>query len=119
MPKMVTIGAAPGYKPDGKGTEKALQIKAYGLIKDKGNLVVSYQTAIQNIRNSKGMYELKEAKAAPVAVVEMKLEDRSLDELKVMMLSLGVKTEKQMSKTDVIMLIQKKLDEVEITEDEE
>lgn len=121
MPKMVTIGPAAGFKVVTKGQEKAVQIKAFTLIEAKGDVRVSYQTAIQNIKLSGGMYEIKtDLPTSEVkADIEVGLNDRSLQDLKVMMLSLGIETKKQMKKADVVGLIQAKLDETDITEDEE
>jgi len=92
---------------------------AFEAAKKKGPLVMDYVTAMENIQNSGGMYAIvPEGPVAPAAMAPRSLDDMDLTELKVMMLSLGVKTEKQMKKTDVVRLIKAKMAEIDIVEDE-
>ena len=42
----------------------------------------------------------------------------TVGQLKVMLASLGIKTEKKMKRVDMIGLIQRKLDEIEVEDDE-
>lgn len=114
MPKMLKIGANPDWRSSGAAGE-AETMKA---IKAAGPLEVPYLTALENIRASNGMYRVL-PDTEPVKVkVDTDLNELSMQELKVMMLNLGVKTAKQMTRAQVIALIEKKLDEVEITDDE-
>lgn len=111
MPKTVTIRPAKGFKSDdpaAKALHKSLKPK-----------VVSYQTALENCRLSGGMYEIAPEKTAPAASQLPTLEDMSLDDLKVLMLQTGIKTEKQMTRSQVITAIRGKLEKVELTEDSE
>ena len=109
MPMMVKIVADPDFKPS--ANEKA----AFAEIKAKGAVEVSYQVAMDNVRLSGGMYKIEEA-AAPPSIVR-NLEDMDTQELKLMMLQLGVATEKQMKRAEVITMIRVKLDQVEITDE--
>lgn len=110
MPKLVTIVKNPDFEI--KHGDKAI----YDAIKPK---VVSYQTALENIRLSKGMYMISTAKAeAPVGAAP-RLEDMDIADLKVLMLQTGVKTDKQMTRSQVITLIRRKLESVELVEDQE
>lgn len=112
MPKMVRLAANPDFKPE-TDEDKA----AYAAAKKKGPFEVAYVTAIENIRNSRGMLHLhyvEPVEAAPPG--PRRLEDMDLDELKVMMLSLGIKSEKKMKRDDVVRLIRSKMTEIEIEE---
>ncbi len=111
MPKMVEIHANPSFDN--------VRDQAYLEIKSKGVLKVSYQTALENIRLSGGRFAILPEKKDKAARINVDLEDMDLDDLKVMMLSLGVKTQKKMKRTDVITLIRTKMAEVEIVDDEE
>lgn len=113
MPKVVKLAPNPDYK-----AETAEDKATFEAVKKRGKFDVSYVTAMENIRNSKGMLTVDyiEPEAAPVPGPR-RLEDMDMDELKVMMLSLGIKTEKKMKRADVIGLIRSRMDEVEI-EDE-
>lgn len=118
MPKMVKIAANPDWRAAGSPEEKAAASAAMTAIKKAGPVEVSYLTAIENIRTSGGMYRIL-PDVAPVKVkVDTDLNELSMQELKVMMLNLGVKTEKQMARRDVIALIERKLDDVQIVDDE-
>lgn len=110
MPKTVTIVKNPNYEI--KHGDKAI----YDAIKPK---VVSYQTALENIRLSKGMYMISTAKPEPAASTAPRLEDMDLADLKVLMLQTGIKTEKQLTRSQVITLIRKKLEAVDLVEDQE
>ena len=113
MPVMVKLAANPAYKPT--DATKA----DYALVKKQGEQSVDYVTAMENIQNSSGMYAIvPESPVAPSPMAPRALDDMDLSELKVMMLSLGVKTEKQMKKSDVIRLIKSKMEEIDIVEDE-
>lgn len=119
MPKMVTIGPSDTFKAKGSQEEKAAANASFKAIKKAGKVRVSYQTALQNVRNSGGMYEIYPDKEPRKVQVETDLNDMEPGELKVMMMNLGVKTEKQMKKSDVISLIKRKLGEVEIIDDDD
>ena len=115
MPKMVSIGANPDWRPSGESADadKAL----FAAIKKQPPLRVDYLTALENCRASGGMYRIL-PETQPVKVkVDTDLNELPLQELKVMMLNLGVKTSKQMKRSEVITLIEKKLDKVEILDD--
>lgn len=113
MPKLVTLAANTAFK----ATEETKA--AFEAAKKKGPLVMDYVTAMENIQNSGGMYAIvPEGPVAPSPMAPRSLDDMDLTELKVMMLSLGVKTEKQMKKTDVVRLIKAKMAEIDIVEDE-
>lgn len=118
MPKMVHITHNPDFRVDKSAPDADAQTKALAEVKKAAPVRVDYVTALENIRISKGMYRIL-PEAQPVKVqVDSNLAEMSLQELKVMMLNLGVKTTKQMSRSQVITLIEKKLDEVELVEDE-
>lgn len=111
MPKQVKIRPAKGFKSDDE--------KLKALHKTLAPMTVSYQTALDNIRKSGGMYEMAPETPAVDTPKAPALEDMSLEDLKVLMLQTGVKTEKQMTRAQVITLIRKKLDAVELVEDDE
>ena len=113
MPNTAIIEVNPDFKPTGKD-----ETEQFAIAKKMGEKEVTYTTAVEAVQNSNGMYRLKsiipdDKGQAPV----QRLEDKPIDELKVMMLSLGIKTEKQMKKSDIVMLIQKKLDEIDVIDE--
>lgn len=111
MPKMVSIHANPVYENK--------RDPGYAAIKKAGSKKVPYQTALENIRNSEGRYAIEPEKRDKPQRINTELEDMSLDDLKVMMLSLGIKTQKVMKKSDVVTSIRTKLADVEIVEDDD
>ncbi|MFV1593278.1 hypothetical protein VWZ88_12520 [Phaeobacter sp. JH20_36] len=119
MPKMVKIGSNPDWRAKGEAATHSEQRENFKAIKAAGALEVSYQTALENIRQSGGMYRILPDQEPQKVKVETDLSDLSMQELKVMMLNLGVKTQKQMKRSEVIELIERKLDEVEILDDED
>lgn len=114
MPDMVQIAFDPAFKPDTKEDKEAVEAA-----KKAGPKTVSRVTAVEAIRNSRGLYRIVAAEPEATAITEVRLEDRSSDELKVMMLSLGITPRKQMKRTEIITLIQSRLDAVEIVGDDE
>lgn len=113
MPVMVTLAANPAYQPTAE--TKAV----YDEIKKKGPFLVDYVTAMENIANSGGMYAVVSQAAESAKAEVRRIEDMSLDELKVVMLSLGIKPEKQMKRTDVVRLVLSKMTDIDIVEDGE
>lgn len=114
MPLVVKVVPDPDWKPEGTEAEKSAQMAIYKGLKP---LEMAYTQAVENVQAHKGRLKIvkkEDEKAAPAMVP---LEDRSLQDLKEMMLSLGVKTEKQMTRSQVIQVIRKKLDAVEVVED--
>lgn len=110
MPKLVTIHANPDYEQKND--------KDYLAIKKAGPKVVWYQTALENIRLSEGRFQIQPEQTQKAARINTDLEDMDVNDLKVMMLSLGIKTQKTMKKSDVIKSIRGKLEGVEIVEDD-
>ena len=76
-------------------------------------------TAFENIPLSGGMYRIKQegVPEASAPLKAMSLDEMSNEDLKVMMLKLGVVPQKQMKRPEVIKMIRLKLAEVEITEE--
>ena len=112
MPKMVRLAAAKGYKP------KTEQDKAnYEAIKKLPVREYDYVTAMENIENSGGMFEIvPEETAAVAATGPRSVDDMSNDELKLAMLSLGIKTEKKMKRSDMILLVKSRMMEIDVDE---
>lgn len=111
MPHEVTITVNKDFKPSGPA-EKAQFEEA----KTIGDKKVSYQTAIEAVRNSRGLYEIKD-EGGVIVTPSVWHAGKSNQELLAMLLGLGVKTEKQMKKSEIIGLIEKKLGEVEVEDD--
>jgi len=110
MPKIVTIHANPDFEH--KRDEE------YKAIKLGGEKKVAFQTALENIRNSGGRFSIAPEKKDKAARINTDLEDMDTQDLKVMMLSLGIKTTKVMKRSEVITSIRTKLADVEIVDDE-
>ena len=115
MPAMAIIEVDPAYKPGTPDDREQLEIA-----KRMGPREVEYQTALENVQNSRGMYRIKPDTSTrpvdlpPATVPFGRLEDRSNEDLKLMLVQLGVRTEKQMRRSDIIRLINMKLEAVEI-----
>ena len=113
MPKMVKLAANPAFKPE-NDDDKAI-LKA---VKAKGAVEYDYVTAMENMANGRGLYVIVPDEPEVATTAPRRLEDMSLEELKVMMLSLGIKTEKQMRRSDVERLVRAKMAEIDIVEEE-
>lgn len=113
MPKMVKLAANPAFKPATDEDKAAL-----AAVKAKGAVEYDYVTAMENVANSRGLLVVVPDVAETQAMAPRRLEDMSLEELKIMMLSLGIKTEKQMRRADVERLVRSRMAEIDITEEE-
>ena len=114
MPRMMTIEANPNYQP-----ETPEQRAAWAAAKAGGRKTVAYVTAMENIRQSGGLYVPIMPDEAEVQAAPRRLEDYSMEELKLTGINLGIKTEKRMKKADWIALIRRKLDEVDVGDEDE
>lgn len=113
MPKLVKIEVNPEFKAQTAQEKAALEAA-----KKSGQIEVSFATAMENIRQSGGLYRVVPTIQPEAAAKPRRLDEMPNDELKLMMLNLGIKTEKQMKRADIISLIQTRLDAVEVLEDE-
>lgn len=111
MPKLVKVAASDDYKP-ANAEAKA----AYEAAKKAGVKSMPYVTAMENIKLSDGMFKIV-AEEQALSVSVQSLEDKSNEELKVMLVSLGIKTEKQMRRPDIIRLIRSKLEDIEVIDE--
>lgn len=122
MPAMLTIRPNEEWTPPkgAKAAEKKALDEAFKAIQAAGKKEVSAVTAYEAIRLSKGMYELEPQEAAPAASAPVAdLESMPIEQLKLMMLQLGVNpTKKQMKRSEIIAMIRRGLDEFEIEEDD-
>lgn len=115
MPKLVRLAASQTYVPETDEDKKV-----FDAIKKRGVMEMSYVTARENVKNSKGMLTFYAPEpVAAAAPGPRRLEDMDMDELKLSMLSLGIKTQKKMKRDDVIRLIRDRMSEVEIVDDED
>lgn len=111
MPKMVMLVPKKGYKPtpsEREGYEAAMK---------RGPVRMAFQKAIENVRNAEGMYEIA-PETPPSAPATRTLEDMGRQELLVMALSLGMKTDKQMKVSEIRSYVEQKLAEVELVSDD-
>ena len=111
----VTLIPNPNFEP-----ASPEQKKIFEDVKKRGPLDrVAYVVAIDNMKLSGGMYMIKpEGQAeASVPTLALSLDDMSSEDLKIMMLKLGIVPQKQMKRPEVIKAIRIKLAEVEITDD--
>lgn len=112
----VTLIPNPNFEP-ASAAEKA----TYAEIVKKGAMErVPMVTARENIRLTGGMYAIKaEAEAGPSApTAALSLDDMSNEDLKIMMLKVGITPQKQMKRPEIIKAIRIKLAEVEIVDEE-
>lgn len=125
--KMVNVGPNPNYKLPAKDPkadpEKAAawsNLNAnWTVIKADRPKRLPYVTAMDNIRNSGGMYAIlpEIVPEASVSTVRMP-EDMTADELKLTALQLGVDLSKPMKKADLIKVVRKAMDAVALLEDD-
>lgn len=108
MAATMKIKVNPDYTP------QAGEEAAYAAAVAKGAVEMDTTTAMENVQNGRGFYVLVSEEADATVLAPRRLEDMTLDELKVMMLSLGIKTEKQMKRVDVERLIRDRMDEIDI-----
>lgn len=116
MPRMVKLTPNPAFVP-----ADAAQKAVFEKIKKDPIKTVPYITAVQNVRLSGGMFKIDAGTMPqPEGMVDEgpDLEKMTVGQLKVMLASLGIKTEKKMKRVDMIGLIQRKLDEIEVEDDE-
>lgn len=119
---MVELKPNPAYKvpSDASAADKKRLAAAWSQIKAEKPKTVTAATAKEAVINSGGMYtfvEPDEPETSPVTGVS--LENMPLEDLKVLMLQLGVKTEKQMTRSQVIQTVRSRLDQVNVVEDDE
>lgn len=113
MPAMTEIIANPAFKP-----VDAAQAKVFEAVKKTGTMSLDYITALENIRQSGGMYAFVAAEAEVNASAPRTLEDMTSEELKILMLQSGVTPQKQMKRAEVIKAIRLAMDAVTIEDDE-
>lgn len=113
MPKMVTVKVNKDFKPS-----TPEEIEALKEAKKVPPRSLPYVTAMENVKNSRGLYVIASDEPGPAqAPGPRALEDMTNDELKVMMLTTGIRPQKQMTRTEVIKSIRLKLAEVEIADE--
>jgi len=113
MVTMVTIKPVRTFKGS------AVDAAVFKKVKEAGSKRVDYNTAIEAIHNSGGMYEIiSDATAPNVAAVE--LDGMSTEQLKVMYFQLGAKRPngKQIRRSDMIQAIRLQLESIEVVDDE-
>ena len=114
MPKLLKIVADAEFPKRSKAPDAA---GTYAAAKAQGVLTQPYVTAMENVKT--GLYKVvpDESAHAP-APAPARLEDMPHEDLKVMLVQLGVRTQKQMKRSEIIKVIRGKLAEVEIVEDD-
>lgn len=113
MPKMVKLAATKGFKP-ANDQEK----QDYEAIKRLGIRDYDYVTAMENVANSGGMFEIVPDQPPVESVAPRSVDSMSNDELKLAMVSLGIKTEKRMKRTDMILLVKSRMMEIDVEVDD-
>lgn len=126
MPLMMILRPNPDYAPPEKATaaEKAALKKEWDAIKARGDVKVPASTAMEGVGRAKGMYMIakvdEQTTAAPAQPAQLELEDMPPEQLKLMMLSLGLSmNKKQMRKSDMVSTIRSKLAQIEVIGDDD
>lgn len=112
--KELRIGPNPAFKPTPE------QKDVWEKVKTGRPMVLSYTTAMENVKNSGGMYAVLPdvVQAAPATAVLMP-EEMSRDALILTALQMGVDvSKKQMKKAELVKAIRLKMDEVQLLDDE-
>lgn len=123
MPKMVELEINPSFKP-ADDEAKAVLTDAKELLARKRAggypMRVPYASAVEAMKNSKGMYRIKPEEPATGQVSVVRLEDQPSEQLKTMMVALGATRtafKKNMPRADMIAFIRRKLAEIEVDEE--
>jgi hypothetical protein len=117
--KMVRVGPNPTYKlpkdPEAAKVAKPL----WEQIKGERPKTLPYVTAMENLRNSGGMYAiLPEAAPATSSPGVRMPEEMTADELKLTALQLGVDLTKPMKKADLVKTVRLAMDKVQLLVDD-
>ena len=126
--KMVNVGPNPNYKLPAK-KDKATPEEAaawsntnanWTKIKAERPKLLPYVSAMDNMRNSGGMYAILPDAVPEASVGSVRMpEDMTADELKITALQLGVDLSKPMKKSDLVKVVRKAMDAVTLLEDDE
>ena len=127
--RMVNVGPNPNYKlpvKDPKATAEAAAEwetlnAAWSTVKGERPKLLPYVTAMDNIRNSGGMYSIlaEKAEASTASAIQMP-EEMSLDALKLTALQLGVDlSRKGLKRADLIKAVRLAMDNVQLAADDE
>jgi hypothetical protein len=113
MPIMITIEPNPDFKASKE--DKAV----FEEVKKSGEKKVAQVTGFEAVKNSRGMYRIKDEATPPPTAPERRLEDMSDAEIKMLYFQMGGKapTGKQMQRTAVIDAIRLQMDQLIIAED--
>lgn len=119
MPAMVKVGPNPNYKLP-KDAEAARAAKPiWEKIRAEQPKMLDHVTAMENIKNSGGMYAiLPEAAPQSTASAVRLPEEMTADELKLTALQLGVDLKKPMKKADLVAAVRRAMDAVQLLEDD-
>lgn len=113
--KMVNVGPNPNFKP-AKGEEGV-----WAKIKEERPKRLSYVTAMDNIRNSGGMYAIlpEAAPAASVSAIQMP-EEMSDAALKLTALQLGIDlSKKNLKRSELVKAVHLAMDAVQFAAEDE
>lgn len=114
--KIVRVGPNPGYKlpKDASSEVKA----AWAAIQKAIPLSLPYVSAMENVRNSGGMYAILPDVVVPSASAVRMPEEMQSDELKLTALQLGIDLRKPMKKADLVAAVRKAMDAVQFLDDD-
>lgn len=116
MPKMLQVEVNPDFLKKLGAKATPADRKAFEEAKGQGRMTQAYVTAMENARS--GLYRIVPEEPSTPVPTSTRLEDMPTEDLKVLMLQTGVKTQKQMKRSEIISVIRRKLAEVEIVEDD-
>jgi hypothetical protein len=119
MVQMVRMGANPSYKLPAEKEQAAALAPVWASIKKQAIRTVPYVVAVENAKNSGGMYAIlaEEKPEASVGAIRMP-EDMTADELKLTALQLGVDLRKPMKKADLVAAVRRAMDAVILMDDD-
>jgi hypothetical protein len=126
MVALVRVGPNPNYKlpakKDRATPEEAAAwaeiSKVWDSIKGEQPKMLPHVCAIENTKNSGGMYAILTESEAPAATAILMPEQMTADQLKLTALQLGVDLSKPMKKADLIKAVRKAMDAVQVSDDD-
>jgi hypothetical protein len=114
MPKMVQIEVDPSWGKTARGDDKV----AFDAAKARGPVTVSYVSAVEAIKLSRGLYRMK-SEAPPRLPSAPSLQETPNEELKRMYVAMGGKIgDKAIKRSEIITFISAKMDALEVVDDE-
>lgn len=109
MPDMSQIEPNPDFKPT-----NAAERAAFADVQKQGRVKTTIATAKENVLRGYGMWRMVSKGSAAEKTLAARVAAMSDDELRVALLTFGIKTEKQMKRADYEKLVADRLSKIDM-----